>query len=114
MIDLYAHCVSFRGLSRLLALLGCGVDETWLSIRGVKRPVEQHIQAIDEDDLTTGTGSAAHPATPGPEATAGSRLRPARPLVRAPDGPQHGLKHRTEPTGTGNRPMTARNQYQRD
>ena len=67
--DLYVHCVSFRGLSRLLALLGCGVgattlwrdvqavapgrapdpqaalppwvevDETWLSIGGEKRPV---------------------------------------------------------------------------
>jgi len=67
--DLYVHCVSFRGLSRLLALLGCGVgaatlwrdvqavapglmpdpqanlppwvagDETWLPIGGVKRPV---------------------------------------------------------------------------
>ena len=67
--DLYVHCVSLRGLSRLLALLGCGVgaatlwrdvqavapglapdpqaklpswvemDETWLSIGGEKRPV---------------------------------------------------------------------------
>ena len=66
---LYVHSVSFRGLSRILALLGCGVgaatlwrdvqavapglapdpqaalppwvevDETWLSIGGVKRPV---------------------------------------------------------------------------
>ena len=67
--DLYVHCVSVRDLSRLLARLGCGVgaatlwrdvqavapgrapdpqtklpswvevDETWLSIGGVKRPV---------------------------------------------------------------------------
>ncbi len=67
--DLYVYCVSFRGLSRLLALLGCGVgaatlwrdvqavapglmpdpqaalpswvevDETWLPLGGVKRPV---------------------------------------------------------------------------
>ncbi|MCY4522822.1 MAG: transposase, partial [Caldilineaceae bacterium] len=67
--DLYVYCVSFRGLSRLLALLGCGVgaatlwrdvqavapslapdpqadlpswvevDETWLSLGGAKRPV---------------------------------------------------------------------------
>ncbi len=67
--DLYVHGVSFRGLSRLLALLGCGVgaatlwrdvqavapglapdpqaalpswvevDETWLPLGGVKRPV---------------------------------------------------------------------------
>ena len=67
--DLYGHCVSLRGLSRLLALLGCGVgaatlwrdvqavapslapdppaklplwvevDETWLSLGGVQRPV---------------------------------------------------------------------------
>ncbi len=67
--DLYVSCVSFRGLSRLLALLGCGVgaatlwrdvqavapglapdpqadlpswvevDETWLPLGGVKRPV---------------------------------------------------------------------------
>ena len=67
--DLYVHCVRLRGLSRLLALLGCGVgaatlwrdvqavapglapdpqaklspwvevDETWLSIGGAKRPV---------------------------------------------------------------------------
>ena len=69
MADLYVHCVSLRGLSRLLALLGCGVgastlwrdvqavapgrapdpqaalppwvevDETWLSLGGVRRPV---------------------------------------------------------------------------
>ena len=67
--DLYVHCVSLRGLSRLLVLLGCGagaatlwrdvqavapglapdpqaalpswveVDETWLPLGGVKRPV---------------------------------------------------------------------------
>ncbi len=66
---LYVHSVSFRGLSRILALLGCGVgaatlwrdvqavtpglapdpqadlspwvagDETWLPIGGAKRPV---------------------------------------------------------------------------
>ena len=69
MTDLYVHGVSFRGLSRLLALLGRGVgaatlwrdvqavapglmpdppadlpswvkvDETWLSLGGAKRPV---------------------------------------------------------------------------
>ncbi|MXZ26519.1 MAG: hypothetical protein F4Y80_17000 [Caldilineaceae bacterium SB0665_bin_21] len=69
MADLYVPCVSFRGLSRLLARLGCGVgaatlwrdvqavvpglapdpwadlplwvevDETWLSIGGEERPV---------------------------------------------------------------------------
>ncbi len=67
--DLYVHSVSFRGLARILALLGCGVgaatlwrdvqavapgrepdpqaplpawvevDETWLPIGGAKRPV---------------------------------------------------------------------------
>ena len=67
--DLYVHSAGFRGLSRILALLGCGVgattlwrdvqtvapgrgpdpqaaltawvevDETWLSIGGEKRPV---------------------------------------------------------------------------
>ena len=67
--DLYVHCVRLRGLSRLLALLGCGVgaatlwrdvqavapgrapdpqaklplwvevDETWLFLGGAKRPV---------------------------------------------------------------------------
>ena len=61
--DMYVHGASFRGLSRLLALPGCGVgpatlwrdvqvpdpqaalpswvevDETWLSIEGAKRPV---------------------------------------------------------------------------
>ncbi|MCE2467618.1 MAG: hypothetical protein J4G06_06300 [Caldilineaceae bacterium] len=69
MTDLYVHCGSFRGLSRLLALLGCGlgaatlwrdvqavtrgrapdsqaalpswveVDEIWLSIGGEEQPV---------------------------------------------------------------------------
>ena len=101
-------CVSFRGLSHLLSLLGCGVgavtpwrdvqsvapglapdpqadlrswvevDETWLSLGGVKRPVAvvlgpqgerldrqpcavhmqrtvgRHIRGLDEDDLTHG------------------------------------------------------------
>ena len=56
--SLYGYRVSFRGLGRLLDLLGCGVeaaplwrdpqaklpswvevDETWLSLGGVKRPV---------------------------------------------------------------------------
>ena len=54
--DLYVYSVSLRGLSRILALPGCGVgaarhdpqtqrqswvevDETWLSIGGEQRPV---------------------------------------------------------------------------
>ena len=76
--DLYVHSISFRGLSCLLALLGCGVgaatlwrdvqavvsglapdpqadllpwvevDETWLSIGGEKRPVAVVLGPKDE------------------------------------------------------------------
>ena len=35
--DLYVHCVSFRGLSRLLALLGCRVSVAtlWRDVQAV-------------------------------------------------------------------------------
>ena len=43
------------------------------------------------------------------------RLKTERsPQLRAPDGPQHGLKRRMEPTCTEDVPTTARNQCQRD
>ncbi|MCY4521401.1 MAG: hypothetical protein OXC13_11560 [Caldilineaceae bacterium] len=37
LVDLYVHCVNFRGLSRILALLGCGVGAAtlWRDVQAV-------------------------------------------------------------------------------
>ncbi len=42
--DLYVYCVSFRGLSRLLALLGCGVGAAtlWRDVQAVAATLEMH------------------------------------------------------------------------
>ena len=50
---------------------------------------------------------------PGPP-DAGAEDRGRGPQLRAPDGPQHGLKRGTQPTCMENLPTTARHQYQRD
>ena len=57
-----------------------------------------------------GRGCGAGVAPGQPDARTEDRGR--SPQFRAPDGPQHGLKRRTVPTGTEDMPMTARNQYQ--